>query len=675
MKTPTSTIQTNAATATHGNLVSTSNANFSEHMDERSSVLTQDTQEFLTDLLNRQKTRLNELSSHLSSMAHSETFLSSLKSSMHWPVEELTCDKVVTLLTKLKDTDVAANSVETLIEKLKDSSRGILRADNVSSLDAIDISKQNDLLWKELETFRHIRGILESFLQTHYSKSSRLINQESVEVLMGQLLEHEKDNLRLREQVVEKETKVEDLLHLIQQEKDTAVKSNQVSRSTEATHIRLQNLVKRKETENQQMVTQIQSLAAVISGRKLEIEDLRREITHLKEKQTFEKEGLKKAFRVQKQKVDNFQDVMENLNTQIKKKETELSEVHSSCSIWKDHHDSAVETKTRLEVQHESLTKQISDHLKHIKTMDEEREQSKEENAEKISAIILENARFSEENVKLKASIAALESETVLVNSELLEVREKASQQKHFAEQYENQVQKLQEELNKLKEKFKDVLTKKKEILENKASENKKVRKQLDADLAKLEHVPGMLKSADQMLQECQDSLLVDTNDYFLGNESFKLENNRIERKCEEIRIKLEKMIMHNEQLESKLKGQERDLQRSEVELEGKAKECSTLMRLLENAVEAGNKQISEENNKVLSKELALQRKLQSLESELKRKRAEHKQLGCTLNAFEKTHNLRLEEIRHSLEMTESRNKSIQSYVQFLKTSYAAMFE
>ncbi|XP_041445334.1 protein BCAP isoform X3 [Xenopus laevis] len=670
MKTPTSTIQTNAATATHGNLVSTSNANFSEHMDERSSVLTQDTQEFLTDLLNRQKTRLNELSSHLSSMAHSETFLSSLKSSMHWPVEELTCDKVVTLLTKLKDTDVAANSVETLIEKLKDSSRGILRADNVSSLDAIDISKQNDLLWKELETFRHIRGILESFLQTHYSKSSRLINQESVEVLMGQLLEHEKDNL------------------------DTAVKSNQVSRSTEATHIRLQNLVKRKETENQQMVTQIQSLAAVISGRKLEIEDLRREITHLKEKQTFEKEGLKKAFRVQKQKVDNFQDVMENLNTQIKKKETELSEVHSSCSIWKDHHDSAVETKTRLEVQHESLTKQISDHLKHIKTMDEEREQSKEENAEKISAIILENARFSEENVKLKASIAALESETVLVNSELLEVREKASQQKHFAEQYENQVQKLQEELNKLKEKFKDVLTKKKEILENKASENKKVRKQLDADLAKLEHVPGMLKSADQMLQECQDSLLVskgkcaeqsetikelqiqvDTNDYFLGNESFKLENNRIERKCEEIRIKLEKMIMHNEQLESKLKGQERDLQRSEVELEGKAKECSTLMRLLENAVEAGNKQISEENNKVLSKELALQRKLQSLESELKRKRAEHKQLGCTLNAFEKTHNLRLEEIRHSLEMTESRNKSIQSYVQFLKTSYAAMFE
>ncbi|NP_001116356.1 protein BCAP [Xenopus laevis] len=641
MKTPTSTIQTNAATATHGNLVSTSNANFSEHMDERSSVLTQDTQEFLTDLLNRQKTRLNELSSHLSSMAHSETFLSSLKSSMHWPVEELTCDKVVTLLTKLKDTDVAANSVETLIEKLKDSSRGILRADNVSSLDAIDISKQNDLLWKELETFRHIRGILESFLQTHYSKSSRLINQESVEVLMGQLLEHEKDNLRLREQVVEKETKVEDLLHLIQQEKDTAVKSNQVSRSTEATHIRLQNLVKRKETENQQIVTQIQSLAAVISGRKLEIEDLRREITHLKEKQTFEKEGLKKAFRVQKQKVDNFQDVMENLNTQIKKKETELSEVHSSCSIWKDHHDSAVETKTRLEVQHESLTKQISDHLKLIKTMDEEREQSKEENAEKISAIILENAHFSEENVKLKASIAALESETVLVNSELLEVREKASQQKHFAEQYENQVQKLQEELNKLKEKFKDVLTKKKEILENKASENKKV----------------------------------DTNDYFLGNESFKLENNRIERKCEEIRIKLEKMIMHNEQLESKLKGQERDLQRSEVELEGKAKECSTLMRLLENAVEAGNKQISEENNKVLSKELALQRKLQSLESELKRKRAEHKQLGCTLNAFEKTHNLRLEEIRHSLEMTESRNKSIQSYVQFLKTSYAAMFE
>ncbi|KAE8609341.1 hypothetical protein XENTR_v10011782 [Xenopus tropicalis] len=694
MKTPTSATQTNAAAAAHGNLISTSNANLPEHMDEKTSVVTQDAQEFLTDLLNRQKTRLNELSSHLSSMALSETFHSSLNSSMRWPVDKLTCDKVSTLLTKMKDIDLAADSVETLIGKLKDSSSCILRADNVSSLDVINISKQNDLLWKELETFKDIRGILECFLQTHYSKFNKIINQENLEVLMGQLLEHEKENLRLREQVVEKEAKLEDLSCLIQQEKDTAVKINQVSRTTEATHIRLQNLVKRKENENQQMATQIQSLETGISGRKLEIEGLKRQITHLKEKQTVEKEGLKKAFRVQKQKVDRFQKVIENINSQVKEKEIELSEAHSSCSIWKAHHDSAVETKTRLEVQHESLTNQTSDHVKHIKTMEDERKQLKEEHIEKMSVIKLENAHFSEENLKLKASIAALENETLIVNSELSEVQEKASQQKHFAEQYENQVQRLQEELNKLKDRFEDVLIKKKTILENKDYENEKVRKQLDADLAKLEHVPGLLKTADQMLQECQESLLVskgkcaeqsetikelqiqvDTNEYFLGNESFKTENDRIARKCEEIGIKLEKMVMQNEQLELKLKGQERDLQQSEAQLESKAKECNTLMRLLENAVEAGKKQISEENNKVLSSELALKRKLQSLESELKRKKAEHKQLACTLNAFERTHNLRLEEIRHSLEMTESRNKSIQSYVQFLKTSYAAMFE
>ncbi|KAE8609342.1 hypothetical protein XENTR_v10011782 [Xenopus tropicalis] len=641
MKTPTSATQTNAAAAAHGNLISTSNANLPEHMDEKTSVVTQDAQEFLTDLLNRQKTRLNELSSHLSSMALSETFHSSLNSSMRWPVDKLTCDKVSTLLTKMKDIDLAADSVETLIGKLKDSSSCILRADNVSSLDVINISKQNDLLWKELETFKDIRGILECFLQTHYSKFNKIINQENLEVLMGQLLEHEKENLRLREQVVEKEAKLEDLSCLIQQEKDTAVKINQVSRTTEATHIRLQNLVKRKENENQQMATQIQSLETGISGRKLEIEGLKRQITHLKEKQTVEKEGLKKAFRVQKQKVDRFQKVIENINSQVKEKEIELSEAHSSCSIWKAHHDSAVETKTRLEVQHESLTNQTSDHVKHIKTMEDERKQLKEEHIEKMSVIKLENAHFSEENLKLKASIAALENETLIVNSELSEVQEKASQQKHFAEQYENQVQRLQEELNKLKDRFEDVLIKKKTILENKDYENEKV----------------------------------DTNEYFLGNESFKTENDRIARKCEEIGIKLEKMVMQNEQLELKLKGQERDLQQSEAQLESKAKECNTLMRLLENAVEAGKKQISEENNKVLSSELALKRKLQSLESELKRKKAEHKQLACTLNAFERTHNLRLEEIRHSLEMTESRNKSIQSYVQFLKTSYAAMFE
>ncbi|MEE6494593.1 hypothetical protein FKM82_001803 [Ascaphus truei] len=291
------------------------------------------------------------------------------------------------------------------------------------------------------------------------------------------------------------------------------------------------------------------------------------------------------------------------------------------------------------------------------------------------------------------ASIAALETQTVPVNSELSELQEKAKQQRDFVEHYENQVQKLQLEAKELKQRFEAVFTDNKQIIENKDLENEKVRSQMETHLNQLEHVPGLLITADQMLQECQESLLVckrkcvsssetvtelqiqaDVSDYFLGNQCLEMENNRIKKKCEEMSTKLEKMISQNQLFEEKLKNQERDLQQSETQLGDKSRECRTVLRLLENAVEEGRKQISEEKEKVLSSELALQRKLQGLESELKKKKAEQRQLESTFNSFEKNNDLRLEELKHSLEKTEHKNQSIQNYVQFLKTSYSAMF-
>ncbi|KAM4722973.1 protein BCAP [Rhinophrynus dorsalis] len=695
---------------------------FTDCVGESSSVLTDDTQDFLTKLLNRQS-RLQELSSQLSGMTFSETLHQTLNGSdEQWPLNELSCCKVVTMLRKLREADLTASSIETVLRDVKDCFEGILKADNVSSLDVKNISKQNDLLWKELEAFKDIRKILERFLKTHSSKFDRSANRKSLEVLMGQLLEHEAENVRLREQVIEKEAKAADLSRLIKEEKVSVVKSTQISRSVEVTHDRLQNLLQKKENENQGIVSHIQSLETVISGQKLEIEDIKHQISHIKEKCAFEKEGLKKAIHVQKQKADRLQAALENVTDQIKEKEMQLSEVLSSWNIWKTHHDCAVETKTNLEVQHETLTVKISDHLKNMKKIEEESEHTKEELAEKLRTINLQNSHFSQENAKLKASITALENESVLVNSALSSLQEKADQQRTFAEEYENQVQKLQKEAKELKQRFEVVLTDKKQIIENKNCENKKEPSikvssgqegrvlafkgfqrprswllQLGSQnqhpeeewvfLILIATVMQVLRSVSSKVYHRFSSLghsaskvpvaswiKADATDYFLGNKSFEMENNRIAKKCEELGIKIEKMIIQNQLLEQ-LKTQESNLQQSQLQLEDKSRECGTLVRLLENAVEEGRKQMSEETDKVLSSELALQRKLQSIEKELKRKKAEHKQLASTLQSFEKNCSLRLEELQHSLEIAESRNQRIQNYVHFLKTSYATMFK
>ncbi|XP_053549874.1 protein BCAP isoform X2 [Bombina bombina] len=641
-----------------------------------------------------QKARFQDLSCQFSNASLPKTYYQdTIESEIIWQKEEMSVERMKTLVTSLRKADLVSYSIEKLLGDFKDSLAITLNTDNVSSLDLMSISKKKDLLWKELETFSDIRRALNSLLEKQSYEKNRPQNTKHLEALMQRILEDEAENIRLKEQLTEKEAKAKDLSHLIHVQKVTAMKCSQLTKTIEATHCRLQNLVQRKETENEQTVTQLKNLEMSANRRRQEIEDLKQQISLSREKQTFDKDGLRKAHRVQRQKADRLQMSIDGLNNQLKEKEIQLSEAISACGVWKTHHDSVVGEKSSLEVQRETLKKQI-DNLKNVHKPTDISDQSNEELAEELRVINLENAHYNEENAKLKASIAALENEAVLVNNDLSELQEKANHQKNFVEQYEKQVQTLQLESNHLKERYRTIVSDKKEIIEKKDLETEKVRSQMEVHLNELEHVPGLLRTADQMLQDCQESLLVckrkcmsqsetvrqlqiqtDANDYFLGNVLLELENNRMKKKSQEMENKLDEMVNENQVLEGRLKMQEENLKISEMQLMDKSREYSSLLRLLENAVEEGKKQICAEKENISSSELALQQKLHSLENDLKRKMAKQKQLASTLNSLEKTNDLRLEELKHSLEISENQNQSMNNYVQLLKSFYVTMFE
>ncbi|XP_053549875.1 protein BCAP isoform X3 [Bombina bombina] len=599
-----------------------------EFMEERNSIP-------------MQKARFQDLSCQFSNASLPKTYYQdTIESEIIWQKEEMSVERMKTLVTSLRKADLVSYSIEKLLGDFKDSLAITLNTDNVSSLDLMSISKKKDLLWKELETFSDIRRALNSLLEKQSYEKNRPQNTKHLEALMQRILEDEAENIRLKEQLTEKEAKAKDLSHLIHVQKVTAMKCSQLTKTIEATHCRLQNLVQRKETENEQTVTQLKNLEMSANRRRQEIEDLKQQISLSREKQTFDKDGLRKAHRVQRQKADRLQMSIDGLNNQLKEKEIQLSEAISACGVWKTHHDSVVGEKSSLEVQRETLKKQI-DNLKNVHKPTDISDQSNEELAEELRVINLENAHYNEENAKLKASIAALENEAVLVNNDLSELQEKANHQKNFVEQYEKQVQTLQLESNHLKERYRTIVSDKKEIIEKKDLETEKT----------------------------------DANDYFLGNVLLELENNRMKKKSQEMENKLDEMVNENQVLEGRLKMQEENLKISEMQLMDKSREYSSLLRLLENAVEEGKKQICAEKENISSSELALQQKLHSLENDLKRKMAKQKQLASTLNSLEKTNDLRLEELKHSLEISENQNQSMNNYVQLLKSFYVTMFE
>ncbi|XP_029768253.1 protein BCAP isoform X1 [Terrapene carolina triunguis] len=599
-------------------------------------------------------------------------------------------DEIATLEEKILEAEMAISSTEMFLPSFKVTIAGMTNVCNLSTSDMIKISKQEDLLIKELETLKHIKGLLLHLLRTTEHKE---ISSKQIDILMQKLTESETENDGLRKETLETEKHIVELSSQLQQEKANALKADHLSKSVEAVQAHLQCQIQKKEAENDQLKAKIQTLEKKITEWKLQIGKHKHQILAVKETNEQKKKALKKATRAQKQRAECFEASVEKLTSKIRKREVKLSEVLSASSVWKNHHEKAVEEKTRLEVQFESLKKQITNLLEDMKKIQDRGRNSNEEIHGKLNSINSESANIRLENAKLKALLAALEDNTVSAEAELLNLQEKVKQQENLAEQYKIQVQKLQTEAEELKARYKKVLNENKIITEAKDLEISEVRSQIQAQLKELEHVRDLLKVAEERLQEYQENLLsykrsyadksktirelqvqMDDNNRFLRNHSLEEENYNIQKKYKYLKRQLEKMEVQNEELAHQLANQEESLQHSELQLKEKLAEYDALARQLEAALEEGRKKESEEVEKMSSKERALQTKILTLETELRERREEQKRLVCKLNNREKHQEVCLKELEHNLQKSENQNHSIHNYVQFLKNSYVTMF-
>ncbi|XP_030429711.1 protein BCAP isoform X3 [Gopherus evgoodei] len=605
-----------------------------------------------TNVMDKHQIRLKELSPQFKSRSR-ENFLGQnlSESEMRWLKEH----EIATLQEKLLEAEMAINSTEMFLPSFKVTIAEMTNVCNLSTSDVIKISKQEDLLIKELEALKNIKGFLLHLLRTTEHKE---ISSKQIDILMQKLTESETENDGLRKETLETEKHIVELSSQLQQEKVNVLKADHLSKSVEAVQAHLQCQIQKKEAENDQLKAKIQTLEKKITEWKLQIGKQKHQILTVKETNEQKKKALKKATRAQKQRAECFEASIEKLTSKIRKREVKLSEVLSASSAWKNHHEKAVEEKTWLEVQFETLKKQITNLLEDLKKIQDCGRNSNEEIHGKLNSINSEHANIRLENAKLKALLAALEDNTVLAEAELLNLQEKVKQQENLAEQYKTQV-----------------------------------RSQIQAQLKELEHVRDLLKVAEERLLEHQENLLsykrsyadksktirelqvqMHGNNRFLRNHSLEEENCNIQKKYEYLKRQLERMEVQNEELAHQLANQEESLQHSELQLKEKLAEYDALARQLEAALEEGRKKESEEVEKMSSKERALQTKILTLETELRERREEQKRLVCKLNNREKHQEVCLKELEHTLQKSENQNHSIHSYVQFLKNSYVTMF-
>ncbi|XP_055257532.1 protein BCAP isoform X1 [Moschus berezovskii] len=463
---------------------------------------------------------------------------------------------------------------------------------------------------------------------------------ESLSNLLEKLTDNESENINLKNKVLEKETCIQELSSLFQNEKANALKASRFSQSVKVVHERLQSQIHKKEAENDKLKEHIKSLETQISEWNLQLKKSKYEAVAMKESSRQKTIALKKASKIYKQRIEHFTGDMENLTSQIREQEAKLSETVSASNAWKSHYEKIVIEKTELEVQIETMKKQIINLLEDLKKMEEHGKISCEEILIKIHSIEYENETLNLENTKLKTTLVALKDEIASVENELLELQEVEKQQKTLIEVYKTQIQKVQEAAEMVKSRCKNLLQENSLIIKNK---NKKLKK-------------------------------VDENHNLLTKLSLEEENYLIQLKCENLKQKLEQMDAENKELEKKLANQEECLKHSNLKFKEKSAEYTALARQLEAALEEGRQKVSEEIEKMSSRERALQVKIVDLENELRKKNEEQNQLVCKINSKAQHQEVCLKEIQHSLEKSENQNESIKNYLQFLKTSYVTMF-
>ncbi|XP_014047221.1 outer dense fiber protein 2 isoform X2 [Salmo salar] len=551
------------------------------------------------------------------------------------------------LMKTLMDAEAAANSAAVQLMSFKETLEDDFADSRHSASDNRRMSRQRGLLLEKLEVFKGInKSVRQQLKDLQDAEASRMETDKHIDLLLKKLTQAECDNLHLKRNLNDKEKMVDELMGLRKKEMENTENAVHATKSVETTRAHLQGQLHSKEADNNRLTVQLRGLERKLTEQKLEIDGLRGEISSVSEKAEQEKEGLKKATRAQKQRAERFEAAVDKCYTQLREKDVQLAEACSERDTWRRQQEQKTNARILLDAQIGLLKGQIADITAKLQKKREEFTAANEVLLLKVEKLSAENGDIGLENATLKASIVELELQLVHSKAALKEESTVSQERKDQAEQYQSQVAELQVEVEDLKIKLESFLREAENIREGRDAEVKKVGRQGEK----------MRSSMDM-------------------KESIHEANSQLRQKLDALQKQMEELHGENQELVRRLAGQEEALHYSSRQLEQRSADCQALNRQLEAAVADVRQQVSKVKDKAVSRESSLQTRILELEAEKSRKENELKHMKQSKQSAEKQFEVRLKDLQLSLDQSKSHKQSIQNYVDFLKNSYATMFD
>ncbi|XP_029931220.1 outer dense fiber protein 2 isoform X1 [Myripristis murdjan] len=550
-------------------------------------------------------------------------------------------------LNILMEAEAAANSAAIQLVSFKDAMGDELADSGQSATNKHRVTRQRGLLLEKLEDFKRInKSVRQKLKQLQQSEADRIDTDRQIDVLLQKITQAESENLLLKRDLSETEERVEELMDLRRKEKENIESVVHVTKSVEATRAHLQGQLRQKEADNNRLAVQLRAMERTVTEQKLEIADLKVAISSLSEKATQDKDSLKKATRAQKQRAERFEAAVDKCYTQLREKDAQLAKACLERDSCKRQQEQMTGERNQLIAQIELLKSQMTDLTARIQRERDDFSAGNQTVIRRVETLNAENGDLSINNATIQASIAELEQQLADSEAALIEEKIVSQERKHQAKQYQTQVAELQAEVDDLRIKYASVL---------RDTENERDRK--DMEVEKMDSQTKKLRSSVEMKESIHEA------------------NSQLQEKMNSLHKKAEELEQENLELVRRLAAQEEALSYSNRQLDQRSAECQALSRQLEAALSDVRQQVSKVKDKAASREEALHTKTLELEAEKRRMETELKRLRQSKLSAEKQFELRLKDLQLSLDQSESHKQSIQNYVDFLKNSYATMFD
>ncbi|CAD5124256.1 unnamed protein product [Dimorphilus gyrociliatus] len=551
------------------------------------------------------------------------------------------------LLHKLVSVELDATASIRHADGLRDVMRRFRDERKLCGSDWNMINKQRDLLVSKLGDFERGARILVSLLhETHDSEAAthRLIEQR--DLLLHKLAKAE-------EALSQQERTMQEVHMTAEAQKDENLALSGAQTALETTRAHLQKAFKAKEADCNRLAVQVRTLESDLATARLDLEYARNMLASTREKYTKNKEALKKATRVQKERANTSEQKLQIINEQVTQRDADVMELKTENELLR-------KEKSALDAQVTALHNRLL-------------------NIEQDTKVDIDRMEQREREAISRERMSRMEYERA--ETEIHNARESLGQAERLLEEYKQQLKKAREEaddaLSRLEEEQRLTAKLQKEC----GIAVQEVRSRVQQRLAQLEPVPELLKATELKLADVSQKLnesekkenelkskLHQTSQHRqIQNDVHVHELSNVERRVRELEAR-------NVELQSSLAQRDETVHRIQVQLEERSKEVAGLSRQLETAVTESRRITEQARQKSCGKERAAVARISELEAELSAARAEVARVRRERDESERKMNSKLYDLKERLEQSTATNRSMHNYVNFLKTSYANTF-